>query len=262
MSDAEVKDQAHASRRRFLLGSAKTACGVALFGLGLGFYGARQSEAMPYYAMRPPGALDEKRFLAACIRCGQCVRACPYSTLRLAAPEEKVATGTPYFIARQIPCELCENRPCITACPSGALDPTLTDIYQARMGLAVVMDQESCLNFLGLRCDVCYRSCPLLDKAISLDAQHNRRSGKHTLFIPTVHSKHCTGCGKCEKSCVLEKAAIKVVPLVLAKGELGKHYRLGWEEKSKAGRSLIPEQLDLPDRLPEFDSPLQPEWKP
>lgn len=103
MSDAEVKDQAHASRRRFLLGSAKTACGVALFGLGLGFYGARQSEAMPYYAMRPPGALDEKRFLAACIRCGQCVRACPYSTLRLAAPEEKVATGTPILLRARSP---------------------------------------------------------------------------------------------------------------------------------------------------------------
>lgn len=217
---------------------------------------------MPFYAFRPPAALAEDRFLAACIRCGQCVRACPYGTLRLASPAEKVATGTPYFIARQIPCELCENRPCIKACPSGALDPDLTDIYKSRMGLAVLLDQENCLNYLGLRCDVCYRSCPLIDKAITLDAQHNRRSGKHTMFIPKVHSKHCTGCGKCEKSCVLEKAAIKVVPLDLAKGELGHHYRLGWEEKAKAGKSLIPEQLDLPDRQPEWQSPFNKEWKP
>ena len=40
----------------------------------------------------------------------------------------------------------------------------------------------------------------------------------------------CTGCGKCEKVCVLEQPAIKVLPLSLAKGELGHHYRFGWLE--------------------------------
>lgn len=250
------------SRRRFLVDTARTACGVALFGVGVGLYGLHQAEARPPHALRPPGALPGRRFLAACVRCGQCVRACPYQTLRLARPEEAVATGTPYFVARETPCELCENRPCVQACPSGALDPLLTDIYQARMGLAVVIDHETCLNYLGLRCDVCYRTCPLIDKAITLDAQHNRRSGKHTLFLPVVHSKYCTGCGKCEKACVLEKAAIKVVPRELAKGEIGHHYRLGWEEKAKAGHSLIPEQMDLPDRMPDLLPPSIGEGKP
>ena len=52
---------------------------------------------------------------------------------------------------------------------------------------------------------------------------------------------------------VLEVAAIKVVPVKLAKGELGSHYRLGWEEKSKAGKSLVQDKniVDLPDRMPE-----------
>ncbi|HIJ89523.1 MAG: ferredoxin-type protein NapG [Desulfobulbaceae bacterium] len=251
-----------AERRRFLLNTARTTCGAALVGLGLGLYANRQAVARPVYTTRPPGALPDKKFLAACVRCGQCVRACPYKALRLAKPEEEVATGTPYFIPRRIPCELCEKRPCIRACPTGALDPLLTDIYKARMGLAVLIDRENCLNFLGLRCDVCYRSCPLIDKAITLATLHNQRSGKHTIFQPEVHSKFCTGCGKCEKACVLDKAAIKVLPLDLAKGELGKHYRLGWEEKTKAGHSLIPEQMDLPDRMPEFTSTITPEWKP
>jgi len=117
--------------------------------------------------------------------------------------------------------------------------------------LAVLIDHENCLNHLGLRCDVCYRACPLIDEAITLDMQVNRRSRVHTLFIPIVHSKHCTGCGKCEHSCVLDNAAIKVLPIEQARGELGKHYRLGWEEKEKAGGSLIPEQLKLPIRRPE-----------
>jgi len=52
---------------------------------------------------------------------------------------------------------------------------------------------------------------------------------------------------------VLEEAAIKVYPIRLAKGEMGSHYRLGWEEKKKAGKSLIDDQniITLPTRRPE-----------
>ena len=119
------------------------------------------------------------------------------------------------------------------------------------MGLAVVVDQETCIAFQGLRCEVCFNVCPLRAKAISLEYQHNDRSGKHALFIPVVHSDACTGCGLCEKACILEEAAVKVFPVHLAKGELGRHYRLGWEEKEKAGRALV--TPDLPHRynLPE-----------
>ncbi len=226
------------SRRRFLVDTARTASGVALFGLGVGLY-ARRSESRPATAIRPPGAGVEREFLGACIRCGLCVRDCPYDTLKLALPEEPVATGTPFFEARKIPCEMCEDIPCVKACPTGALDHELTDIDEARMGLAVLIDQETCLNFLGLRCDVCYRVCPLIDKAITLELRPNLRSGKHALFIPVVHSEACTGCGKCEHACVLDQAAIRVLPDRLAKGELGRHYRLGWEEKRKAGGPLV-----------------------
>ena len=239
-------------RRQFLLDAAKMACGVGMLGLGVGLY-AKQARALPAQALRPPGARAEGQFLGACIRCGLCVRDCPPRILELARPEQPVATGTPYFTARSGPCEMCEDIPCVKACPTGALDHALKDINQSRMGLAVLVDQETCLNFLGLRCDVCYRVCPLIDKAITLEPQHNVRTGKHTRFIPTVHSDACTGCGKCEKACVLETAAIKVYPVALAKGKIGGHYRLGWEEKEKAGRSLIDERgMFVPEkRMPE-----------
>ena len=255
-ADMMVKDgkfsKKAAGRRQFLFDSARTACGVGMLGLGLGLY-AKQSKALPALALRPPGALAEEDFLGACIRCGMCVRDCPYNTLELARPETPVATGTPFFTARSIPCEMCEDIPCVKACPTTALDHRLTDINQAKMGIAVLIDHETCLNFLGLRCDVCYRVCPVIDKAITLEKLPNPRTGRHAMFLPTVHSEHCTGCGKCEKSCVLEEAAIRILPPRLAKGELGHHYRLGWEEQNKAGRSLIDESkmIDLPDRLPE-----------
>lgn len=238
------------TRRQFF---ADIAGGVglgAVLTLGAGLY-ARQAQARPAYALRPPGALPERTFLGACSRCGQCVRDCPYHILRLGRPGDGVPTGTPYFVAREGACEMCERIPCVKACPTGALDPKLTRIDDARMGLAVLLDHETCLNHLGLRCDVCYRACPLIDEAITLDMQHNRRSGKHSLFIPVVHSKFCTGCGKCERSCVLEVAAIKVLPLEQAKGQLGRHYRLGWEEKERAGGPIIPDVLQLPVRRPE-----------
>ena len=238
------------ARRQFLLESARMACGVGLFGLGLGLY-AKQAKALPPMAIRPPGALAEKDFLGACIRCGMCVRDCPYDILHLARPEEPVSTGTPYFVARNLPCEMCEDIPCVKACPTGALDHRLTDINKSKMGLAVLVDQENCLNFLGLRCDICYRICPLIDKAITLEQRLNTRTGKHALFIPVVHSDKCTGCGKCEKGCPLEVAAIKVYPVELAKGEPGRHYRLGWVEKEKAGGSLVAPDQEHRYTLPE-----------
>ncbi len=237
------------NRRQFLSDTAKTACGVSLFGLGLGMY-SQQASSLPPLAIRPPGALAEDQFASACIRCGLCVRDCPYDTLKLGRFGGDVLTGTPYFIARDVPCEMCEDIPCVKACPTGALDPELDDIDDARMGLAALIDQETCLNFQGLRCEVCYRICPLIEDAITLDLQHNQRSGSHAYFIPTVHSDACTGCGKCERACVLPEAAIKVMPRKLAKGKSAEHYRLGWEEKQKAGESLVNPDVEHQYNLP------------
>ncbi|HPQ25441.1 MAG: ferredoxin-type protein NapG [Chromatiaceae bacterium] len=242
----------NAARRRFLTDSLRTAVGVGLVAVSLGVY-QRQARALPAMAVRPPGAADEKAFQAACIRCGLCVRDCPYDTLKLASLGDEVALGTPYFEARDIPCEMCDDIPCVKACPTGALDPALKEIEKARMGLAVVVDQEACIAFQGLRCEVCFNVCPVRGKAITLNYQHNDRSGKHALFIPVVHSKDCTGCGKCEKACILEEAAIKVFPIALAKGLLGRHYRLGWEQKADAGEALVtpdtPHQYNLPEGM-------------
>ncbi len=236
-----------ARRRRFLRDAAGAAGGACLLALGAGLY-ASQTVARPAGAVRPPGALDEREFLGACLRCGLCVRDCPYGTLALGRLGDGVVTGTPYFEPRKVACEMCEDIPCVKACPTGALAPSLTDIGKAKMGVAVLVDQENCLNFLGLRCDVCYRVCPVIDKAITLDQRHNPRSDRHAMLIPTVHAEACTGCGKCEHSCVLEEAAIKVLPLALARGKGGAHYRKGWEEKSRAGGSLIAPQIELPVR--------------
>ncbi len=240
------------ARRRFLVDGLRSAAGVALVGAVLGAW-QREARALPATAIRPPGALEENAFQGACIRCGLCVRDCPYDILKLAEFGQPVALGTPYFEARTGPCEMCEDIPCVVACPTGALDHALTDITKARMGLALITDQEACIAFQGLRCEVCFNVCPVRGKAITLELQHNKRSGMHALFIPVVHSSDCTGCGKCEEACILDEAAIKVLPIHLVKGMLGRHYRLGWKEKQKAGHSLVtpdtPHQYNLPEGM-------------
>ena len=70
------------TRRNFLLNVAGSACGTVLLGAGLSVY-SRQTASMPALMIRPPGALDEMSFLGACVRCGQCVRDCPYDSLQL-----------------------------------------------------------------------------------------------------------------------------------------------------------------------------------
>ena len=243
-------DKTLQSRRRFLENISRAAGGAALYGIGLGLY-SQQVTSLPAQSIRPPGVVNESDFLSACVRCGLCVRDCPYDTLKLSKLGDDVALGTPYFDARKIPCEMCEDIPCVKACPTGALDPALQNIDDARMGLAVLIDQEACIAFQGLRCEVCFNVCPLANKAISLNRTHNQRTGKHALIVPVVHSDACTGCGKCEHACILEEAAIKVLPAQLAKGELGHHYRLGWKEKQKAGESLVTPDLPHKYNLPE-----------
>lgn len=160
--------------------------------------------------IRPPGALTDTAFINACIRCGLCVQACPYDTLQLFEHDGTVQTGTPYFIARAIPCEMCIDIPCLQACPTGALDPTLTDITQAKMGTALLSHPHFCNSYIGASyCDSCYQACPLKDEAIYLAVGYTDMGG---FFTPTVNTDVCTGCGKCEKACIAKSAAIRVSP--------------------------------------------------
>jgi len=222
-----MSDKANRARRRFL-GNILRGTGLAAIGGGAWAYLIQQESRATPFALRPPGALPEPDFAATCIKCGKCVEACPYDTLRLASVGDPYPLGTPFFEPREVPCYMCEDIPCVPPCPTGALDEALTDIREADMGLAVLIDQEHCLSYRGLRCEVCHRVCPVSDEAITIE-HRPRKLSKHGIFVPVVHSEHCTGCGVCEKHCPTAEPTIKVLPRRLAQGRIGEHYRLGWE---------------------------------
>lgn len=227
-------------RRKFITLMAQ---GVGLSALGGLVWSGYVTEAKASgYLLRPPGAKVEEDFLKLCIKCGQCVTACPYHTLSLATPGSNLPIGTPFFEPREIPCYMCVDIPCVPVCPTGALDKTsvsrvvdgkeVLDIEKARMGVAVV-DHESCVAYWGIQCDACYRVCPILDSAISLEHRRNDRTGKHAFLIPVVNSDACTGCGLCEKACITEKPAIFIRPHDMVQGKVGGHYVRGWDAKDQ-----------------------------
>ncbi len=193
------------------------------------------------YVLRPPAAIDESDFVKACIKCGLCVEACPYDTLILSSSEDSSVVGTPQFKAREIPCYMCTDVPCVPPCPTGALDinklydapseettDSVMNINNAQMGLAVI-NKESCVAFWGIQCDACYRACPLMDEAIFIEKKRNERTGKHAFLTPEVKADTCTGCGLCEHACITELPAIKVFPRKMVMGKDGNHYIKGWD---------------------------------
>jgi ferredoxin-type protein NapG len=237
-------------RREFLLGMARGG-GIAAVG-GLVWSGLIDREGSRALTFRPPGAVAEEQFNAQCTKCGLCAVACPFDALLIAKPGDGRPLGTPYLVMRENPCRMCRDIPCAAACPTGALDLGMVsdpaegagerlNVNRTRIGLAVI-DRETCVAYWGIQCDACYRACPVMDQAVTVEPLRNDRTGKHAILGPVVHSEHCTGCGMCERACITEKASIFVLPRDLARGEVGEHYLRGWELDDEKRIREMPEE--------------------
>ena len=177
--------------------------GIPLGGAVAGWGAVSVAKEASPALLRPPGAEGEEAFLAACIRCGLCVEACPYDTLRPAPASAAAAMGTPYLAPRETPCYLCQNygkMRCIAACPTGALQP-VEEKAAVRMGTAVI-NQSTCLAWNGIVCRACWHACPFPDAAIELDLRGR----------PIVHTNACVGCGICDHVCLTDPGSIAIVP--------------------------------------------------
>ena len=136
-------------RRRALVLSILA--GGAVAGLGLAGYYPIMTWADSRHRLRPPGAIDEQEFLAACIKCGQCVQVCPVEAIVLDDFQDGFSNGTPRIDARVQACDFaCDATQCVLACPTGALSHEISKKEQVRMGLAVLTHPETCLARKGL----------------------------------------------------------------------------------------------------------------
>jgi polyferredoxin/formate hydrogenlyase subunit 6/NADH:ubiquinone oxidoreductase subunit I len=199
-------------RRKVLTSLGAGAALVPLMRATPGFAAERHERLL-----RPPGALDEEYFLARCIRCGECMKACPNNALHPAWSEAGLeGLWTPVMVPRigycETSCVLCSE-----VCPTGAIweitsiekgwaASAIENAKPIRVGTAFY-DRGRCLPWaMATECIVCEEWCPTSPKAIYLrpaevvDAEGNIKQVKQPYLDPA----RCVGCGACEYACPLQ----------------------------------------------------------
>lgn len=136
--------------------------------------GRSASPALP----RPPGALAEAEFLERCLRCSDCLTACPEQVIG------RGDGGFPILDARRGECTFCGD--CANACTTGALDAARLADWPWRATLG-----SGCLSAAGVVCQACRDACG--ERAI--------RFADRGLGAPLIDSERCTGCGACVGAC-------------------------------------------------------------
>jgi MauM/NapG family ferredoxin protein len=182
----------------------------ALGAVGIGALGGAWLALEPRAALaagrvlRPPGALPEVDFLATCVRCGLCSKACPTGCLQPSLVEAGPAgLLTPMASMRLGPCDPnCSA--CGAVCPTQAIRRLdASEKPFARIGTAVI-DESRCIAHRQERaCLVCDENCPWGAIDFTYDEKGVGR--------PSVDAHRCNGCGQCEHACPVNgRAAIAV----------------------------------------------------
>lgn len=235
-------EKVQTDRREFVKFSTLGILGLALGG-GMVF--------SPYLVgkenrLRPPGAVGEDKFLALCIKCGQCLQVCPYHSIKLADFTKGIGVGTPYIDANERGCWACDAVPCVLACPSGALDHHCEKPQDIKMGIAVLEFPNTCLaisntpvpkgynnkmhnfvnsvknkteqenlilkkldEFEGKECTLCADMCPVPNPLSAIAMVADTGGGKR----PEIYDG-CIGCGACQEVCPTTQPSIVVKPRV------------------------------------------------
>jgi MauM/NapG family ferredoxin protein len=148
---------------------------------------------------RPPGALPELSFLAACTRCGACEPVCPPHAIHSVPASGGLAAGTPAIDPKSQPCTVCLDMPCVQACPTGALTlpPNGWEGYHMA---ALEFLPERCVTYQGTACRVCVDACPVGERALTSDEAGH----------PVIRYEGCVGCGVCMRECITSPSSFQL----------------------------------------------------
>ena len=187
--------------------------------------------------IRPPGALVEKDFLDSCLRCGECMKACPTHGLQPSISQAGFeGFFTPVLTPRIGGCEEKCNL-CGRICPTGAIrNLPLEEKRYVVMGNATI-ERNLCIAWeQGKLCLICDEICPY--DAVEFNMVTDE---KGTVQRPFVLEDKCVGCGLCEKACPVKgKSAIFVTPI----NEIRKNSGSYITEKAKNLRTVKDDTTD------------------
>jgi MauM/NapG family ferredoxin protein len=232
-------------KRRLVLASLAGLAAVPLFRLS-----AFRKRVHPKL-IRPPGARPENEFLARCIKCGECMKACPTNGLQpVLAEAGPEGLWTPRLVPRIGYCEYYCSL-CTQVCPTEAIRKLkIEDKIKVKIGTSWV-NKNRCIPYaLGRPCIVCEEHCPTSPKAIKfVPVQTQLPDGTVvTQKGPVIDQDLCIGCGICENKCpVVDEPAIFVT-------SIGEH-------RSGTNRLLLPvigAEADAPSGDPPRSTPKAP----
>ena len=218
-------------RRGFLsagVGLASSLAAGAAAALGAKSLGANLDAPNALRLVRPPGSVPEAEFLQMCIRCGECLKACPSDVLQpLGFQQGLEGLWTPYVVADWAGCASSCNG-CGQVCPTGAIRALpLEEKRQVRMGLAFI-DLQTCLPHAGKEaCQLCvdectsagYNAIEFTQVGTEVDDAGQPIEGTGYL-APLMIDDKCVGCGLCQTRCyginvaqkhLLEESAIVIL---------------------------------------------------
>ena len=195
--------------------------------------------------IRPPGAMPEGDFLSLCVRCGECVKACPTNTLQPIWLEAGLdGIFTPKLHTRWAACAV-HCHACGEVCPTNAIRRLpLVEKNHAKIGTAWIVRQNCLVWEQDKKCLVCDEVCPY--NAVSFQAVPDHKNA-----VPFVLENRCIGCGWCETKCPVQGSAAIRVNVIgeirLASGsyrERAKEFGLVFRTKDNRSDKLAPGTFD------------------
>jgi polyferredoxin/formate hydrogenlyase subunit 6/NADH:ubiquinone oxidoreductase subunit I len=207
-------------RRKLIFASA---AGIMAFPL-IKNHGVNTDKNYSADLIRPPGSVEESEFLERCIKCDQCLNACPTNVLQPATFSEAGIEGiwTPVMNFNighcQLKCTLCSE-----VCPTGAIRRITVEekmgkgdfVEEGPISLGTAFfDRGRCLpHAMEIPCVVCEEVCPTSPKAIQTkDVEAKNVFGEIVVLNkPFMVPDLCIGCGICQKECpVTDSRAVYV----------------------------------------------------
>lgn len=185
----EIKTEQKFGRRMFIASGS---------GLLAGIFIPKLLNSNPPRFFRPPASINGSIFNTLCVRCGNCIKACPTDIIiHHSGKRDITAWMTPEITFENKGYCLKDCNLCGTVCPTGSISPFSIAAKKKLFIAGIKIGLDDCLLTELKECDRCKSACSY--NAIQIV------STKHSLMMkPVADLSKCVGCGACAAICPAE----------------------------------------------------------